>query len=77
MLMDSTGVPATKVGDEFVIHMDRESLNDFPMGRYDVTVHITTFEPDREIAWTIRARSSRRSATSTATGSSRPRTGRS
>ena len=33
--------------------MDREALNDFPMGRYDVTVHITTFEPDREIAWTI------------------------
>jgi hypothetical protein len=53
MLMDSTGVPATKVGDEFVIHMDREALNDFPMGRYDVTVHITTFVPDREIAWTI------------------------
>ena len=53
MLMDSTGEPATKVGDEFVIHMDREALNDFPMGRYDVTVHITTFEPDREIAWTI------------------------
>jgi hypothetical protein len=53
MLMDSTGVPATKVGDEFVIHMDREALNDFPMGRYDVAVHITTFEPDREIAWTI------------------------
>ena len=53
MLIDSTGAPATKVGDEFVIHMDREALNDFPMGRYDVTVHITTFEPDREIAWTI------------------------
>jgi hypothetical protein len=53
MLMDSTGVPATKVGDEFVIHMDREALNDFPMGHYDVTVHITTFVPDREIAWTI------------------------
>jgi hypothetical protein len=54
MLMDFTGAPATKVGDEFVIHMDREALNDFPMGRYDVTVHITTFEPDREIAWTIK-----------------------
>jgi hypothetical protein len=53
MLMDSAGAPATKVGDEFVIHMDREALNDFPMGRYDVTVHITKFEPDREIAWTI------------------------
>ena len=33
--------------------MDREALNDYPMGRYDVTVTITTFEQDREIAWTI------------------------
>jgi hypothetical protein len=53
MLMDATGEPATKVGDEFVVHMDRESLNDYPLGRYDVTVTITTFEQDREIAWTI------------------------
>ena len=53
MLMDSTGEPATAVGDTFVVHMDREALNDFPMGRYDVEVHITTFVPDREIAWTI------------------------
>ncbi len=53
MLMDATGERATKVGDEFVVHMDREALNDYPMGRYDVTVTITTFEPDREIAWTI------------------------
>ena len=53
MLMDATGEPATKVGDEFVVHMDREALNDYPMGRYDVTVTITAFEPDREFAWTI------------------------
>jgi hypothetical protein len=53
MLIDATGVPAQAVGDTFVIHMDREALNDYPMGKYDVTVHITTFEPDREIAWTI------------------------
>jgi Polyketide cyclase / dehydrase and lipid transport len=53
MLMDATGQPATKVGDEFVVHMDREALNDYPMGRYDVTVSITKLEPDREIAWTI------------------------
>ena len=53
MLMDATGEPATKAGDEFVVHMDREALNDYPMGRYDVTVTITTFERDREIAWTI------------------------
>jgi len=53
MLIDATGEPATAVGDTFVIHMDREALNDYPMGRYDVTVVITTFEADREIAWTI------------------------
>jgi hypothetical protein len=54
MLMSSTGEPAKAVGDSFVIHMDREALNDYPeMGEYDVTVTITTFDPDREIAWTI------------------------
>jgi hypothetical protein len=53
MLLDATGEPPTAVGDSFVIHMDREALNDYPMGRYDVTVVITTFEADREIAWTI------------------------
>jgi hypothetical protein len=35
------------------VHMDREALNDYPLGLYDVTVKITAFEPDREIAWTI------------------------
>jgi len=53
MLIDATGEPAGAVGDTFVIHMDREALNDFPMGQYDVTVKIVTFEQDREIAWTI------------------------
>jgi hypothetical protein len=53
MLMDATGDPASAVGDTFVVHMDRESLNDYPMGLYDVTVTITVFEEDREIAWTI------------------------
>ena len=53
MLMSSTGEPATAVGDTFTIHMDREALNAFPLGLYDVEVHITTFEQDREIAWTI------------------------
>ncbi len=53
MLMDATGDPVTAVGDSFVVHMDREALNDYPMGLYDVTVNITTFVPDREIAWTI------------------------
>ena len=32
--------------------MDREALNDFDLGLYDVTVLITAFEQDREIAWT-------------------------
>jgi len=53
MLMDATGDPVTRVGDTFVVHMDREALNDYPMGLYDVTVKIVTFEVDREIAWTI------------------------
>ena len=53
MLQDATGQPAAQVGDEFVVHMDREALNDYPMGKYDVTVTITKYEPDREIAWTI------------------------
>jgi hypothetical protein len=53
MLQSSAGEPAAAVGDTFVIHMDRESLNDYPLGKYDVTVSITAFEPDREIAWTV------------------------
>ena len=53
MLMDATGDPVTAVGDTFVVHMDREALNDYPLGLYDVTVQIVTFEQDREIAWTI------------------------
>jgi hypothetical protein len=53
MLMDAEGDPVRAVGDSFVVHMDREALNDYPLGRYDVTVTIVTFVPDREIAWTI------------------------
>src|SRR5665213_2930229 len=53
MLMDATGEPVTAVGDTFVVHMDREALNDYPMGLYDVTVTIKAFVPDREIVWTI------------------------
>ncbi|MBI2697700.1 MULTISPECIES: SRPBCC family protein [Mycobacterium] len=54
MLQDAEGDPVSAVGDTFVVHMDRESLNDFPqLGKYDVTVEITEFEPDRLIAWTI------------------------
>src|SRR5262245_49449618 len=53
MLMSSTGSPATKVGDQFVIHMDRDALRDFPLDLYDVTVNITRYEQDRHIEWTI------------------------
>ncbi|MGH3257739.1 MAG: hypothetical protein ACRDOU_20505 [Streptosporangiaceae bacterium] len=56
MLMGATGEPVTAAGDTFVVHMDREALNDYPLGRYDVTVTITTLVPDREIAWTITGR---------------------
>ncbi len=56
MLMSATGEPIRAVGDTFVVHMDREALNDYPLGLYDVTVEITKFEPDREIAWTILGR---------------------
>ena len=57
MLQSAEGDPVTKAGDTFVVHMDRESLNDYPeLGRYDVTVSITVFEPDREIAWKVLGR---------------------
>ncbi|MFG2811709.1 hypothetical protein ACWEIK_29865 [Streptomyces sp. NPDC004673] len=41
------------VGDRFLVHMDREALGDLPMGRYDVTVIITRYEPDALLEWTI------------------------
>ena len=53
MLMDAEGEPVSAVGDRFLVHMDREALNDFPMGRYDVTVNIKDFEQDALISWTI------------------------
>jgi hypothetical protein len=53
MLMSAEGGPVTGVGDTFTIHMDREALNDYPLGLYDVVVTITEFIKDREIAWSI------------------------
>jgi len=54
MLQSADGEPVRAVGDSFVVHMDRESLNDYPqLGKYDVTVSITEFEQERLIAWTI------------------------
>jgi hypothetical protein len=53
MLMSASGEKVKAVGDTFVVHMDRESLNDYPLGLYDVTIRIVKFEQDREVAWTI------------------------
>ena len=53
MLMSATGDAASKVGDTFEIHMDREALGDLPMGKYDVTVTITGYEQDRFITWEV------------------------
>jgi len=54
MLQDAEGDPIAAVGDSFVVHMDREALNDFPeLGKYDVTVTIKAFERDRLISWTV------------------------
>jgi hypothetical protein len=53
MLQSAEGDPVTKAGDTFLVHMDRESLGDLPMGKYDVTVIITEFTSDEAIEWTI------------------------
>jgi len=54
MLQDADGDPAKAAGDTFVVHMDREALNDYPqLGKYDVTVEIKDFDQDRLISWTI------------------------
>jgi len=53
MLQSSSGEPAKAEGDTFVIHMDRESLGDLPMGKYDVTVTFTAYEQDRFVSWEV------------------------
>lgn len=53
MLQSAEGPSVSAAGDTFVVHMDREALGDFDLGRYDVQVIITRFEQDVEIAWTI------------------------
>ena len=32
MLQSADGDPVRRVGDRFVVHMDREALNDLPLG---------------------------------------------
>lgn len=53
MLQSAEGSVVSAAGDRFVVHMDREALGDYDLGHYDVTVIITRFEQDVEIAWTI------------------------
>ncbi len=53
MLQSSTGGPVSAVDESFVIHMDRESLGDYPMGHYDVEVVFTRYDPPHVIEWTI------------------------
>lgn len=42
---DADGEPVSAVDDTFVAHLDREGLNDFPMGKYQLTVGIREFNP--------------------------------
>ena len=51
--MSASGSPVRAVGDSFVVHMDREALGDLPLGLYDVTVRIVSYEADKEVAWTV------------------------
>jgi hypothetical protein len=53
MLQSADGEPVSAVGDTFVVHMDRESLGDYPLGKYDVTVLITGYVEGELIEWTI------------------------
>lgn len=56
MLLDAEGERVEEPGDRFLVHMDREALGDFPLGKYDVEVVITKLTPDEEIAWTVEGR---------------------
>jgi hypothetical protein len=53
MLMWAEGDPASKVGDRFHMHMDRDALRDFPLGEYELDVVFTRYEQDRAIEWTV------------------------
>lgn len=53
MLQSAEGEPVEGIGDQFVVHMDRESLGDVDLGKYDVNVIITAYEPDQQLEWMI------------------------
>ncbi len=56
MLQSVEGSAVTGVGDTFLVHMNREALGDLDWTTYDVTVHVTAFEPDRLLEWKIDGR---------------------
>jgi len=45
--------PVTKVGDVFLMNMDREPLGDVPLGKYQVINTVTRIEPDRLLEWNV------------------------
>ena len=53
-------------GTLFVIHMDLKSLNDIPLGKYDVTVHFIVFDRDNRSRWNFGPMSPFRTSTVTA-----------
>jgi len=53
MLQAASGTRVREVGDDFVVHMDREALGDLPMGTYDVRVIITRLRAAEQVEWTI------------------------
>lgn len=55
MLQSADGDRVRNEGDSFVVHMDREALNDYPLDKYDVTVIITQLAHNELIEWTITA----------------------
>lgn len=45
--------PLRKVGDVFLMNMDREPLGDLPLGKYQVQNKVTAYEQDVELAWLV------------------------
>jgi uncharacterized protein YndB with AHSA1/START domain len=45
--------PLTRVGDSFVMNMDREPLGDLPLGKYQVRNTVTAFVPDELFEWNV------------------------
>jgi hypothetical protein len=43
----------SKVGDSFVMNMDREALGDIPLGKYQVRNTITAYAEDEQLEWNV------------------------